>query len=93
MRLNELRQIDVSDPVSLLDHIYTGHDEFGIIVCDLFQRPVFTLFRFPAVHDRHGHLHISIRIKLDTTGANIYGLLAVSSTLGLAWVSRKREAA
>ena len=60
MRLNELRQIDVPDPISLLDHIAAGHDKFGIVVCDLFQRPVFTLFRFPAVHDRHGHLHISI---------------------------------
>jgi len=60
LRLNELRQIDVPDPISPLDHISSGHDEFGIIVCDLFQRPVLTLFCFPAVHDRHGHLNISV---------------------------------
>ena len=66
MRLNKLRQIDVPDSISLLDHISSGHDKFGIVVCDLFQRPVFTLFRFPAVHDRHGHLHISILHLLIT---------------------------
>ena len=66
MRLNELRQIHVPDPISLLDHIAAGHDKFGIIICDLFQRPVFAVFRFPAVHDRHSHLYISILHLLIT---------------------------
>ncbi len=48
------------DPISPLDYVTPGHDKFGIIVCDLFQRSVFTLFRFTAVHDRHGHLNIGI---------------------------------
>ena len=66
MRLNELRQIYVPDPIALLDHISSGHDEFGIIVYNLFQRPVFAVFRFTAIHDRHSHLYISILHLLIT---------------------------
>ena len=54
------------DPISLLDHVAPGHDKFGIIVSDLFQRSVLAIFCFPAVHDRHGHLHISILHLLIT---------------------------
>ena len=57
---DKFHQIDVTDPVSLLEDVIRCNDVTGITVFDVFQRPVFPILGFFACGNCISDLNISV---------------------------------
>ena len=57
---HELRKISVDDAVALLDGIVAREDVLRIVVANLLQRRVFSVFGFAVAHHGHARLYVGI---------------------------------
>ena len=57
---HELRKIPVDDAVALLDGIVAREDVLRIVVSNLFQRRVFSVFGSAVAHHGHARLHVGV---------------------------------
>ena len=57
---HELRKVCVYDAVALLDGIVAREDVLWIVVANLLERRVFSVFGFAVVHHGHARLHVGV---------------------------------
>ncbi len=52
--------VHMFNAISLLDHVISGNQILGVVVWNLFQRGIFSVFGFRTVHNGHSDLYIGI---------------------------------
>ena len=95
---HELREIPVDDAVALLDWIVAREDVFWVVVANLLQRSVFSVFSPSLVHHCHARLHVRVagvtiakdEIAFQCTDSPYACRIAVGAGVGVYHVFNRR---
>ena len=95
---HELRKVCVYDAVALLDGIVAREDVLWIVVANLLQRRVFSVFGFAVVHHGHARLHVGVsgialaenEIAFKRTYSPDACRIAVGTGVGVDYILKRR---